>query len=134
VTAVTAGGMRRGLVAGLLATVVATGGLVLREATMTTPHRLVPGTATRIVFDVEHRRRQATADDVRTLWALCREPLTDTQKAAALETTGPARGAVVVAPGLGPHQQRRVRGCLEDLTLDRRVGRVVALAPTRPLD
>jgi hypothetical protein len=113
---------------GLLLVPLVAGLVVLREATLTEPDQLVPGTATRVVFDVEHRRRPATADDVRTLWAVCREALSAAQRAAQVETSEPGRGEVVVSPALGSHQERRVRGCLEDLTLDRRLGEIVELA------
>ena len=119
-------------VALLLLPALAVGVLVLRAGTMAETDQLVPGTATRISFEVDRRDGAGSADDARTLWAVCSRVLTPAQRAAELEVAVAGRASVTVSPAVGEHQTRRLRGCMEDATLDRVLARVTELRDVAP--
>ena len=106
---------------------LALGVFALRSATMAEPDRLVPGTRTTVVFEVDRRDRDGSADDVRALWAVCSRVLSPEQRAAELGVAAQGRGRVTVSPAVGELQRKRLKGCIEDTILDRLLGRVVEL-------
>ncbi|HEX2038367.1 MAG TPA: hypothetical protein VHF47_01400 [Acidimicrobiales bacterium] len=76
-------------------------------------------TSMEIVFDVSTRNPKRPALlAAQGLWGACQGTVYRTTGAGAVEVEG-RRARVVVHPALGTHGQRRLRGCLEDVTVDR---------------
>lgn len=100
----------------------------LADATQTRPDPVLPvSSTTRVVFAVEHARVGpdlfATASH---LWGTCAPQLSARHRLMRLEPV-PGGVAAVVAPGVGPYAERRLRGCLRDAVLDRVRGDVRAI-------
>lgn len=122
----------------LLATVgVAVGiGLVVdvvADATQTRPDRLDGGATT--VVDLRFRGTQAVAEPERhasNLLAAC-SPVFDREVTTlAVVGRGDGRVRVVLDADLGEHGTTRLRGCIEDTTLDRVQARVVEIIEVPP--
>ena len=96
------------------------------DLTQGRPEPAQGGTQTVLVYDVATRRTARTdAEAARALWAVC-ESLTYHRVVAGPDEV--ADGWMVrMEPALGRQASARVEGCLEDLTLDRLVGRVVSM-------
>ena len=116
----------------LLLPALGLGVLVLRSATMAETDRLVPGTVTSLAFEVDRRGGPGTDDDARALWAVCSRVLSADQREAELEVGSAGSASVEVSPAIGKHQQRRLKGCLEDATLDRALARLTDFRSTTP--
>ena len=114
------------VVAGALAVGAVVGLDVLGDATQTRPDHPNPGAATEVVFDVSVRGSRDVRQAAQSLWGAC---LTTMQRATspADVTVDDGQATVVVRPALGTHARTRLRGCLEDATLDRILARVVSM-------
>ncbi len=111
---------------------VAAGVDALGDATQTRPDAVVAGSRTEITLAVRVRTPALTPlGAARALWAVCAG---EASSATVEPGVTPAGDHFVVAaePALGPNAWRRVQGCLEDLTVDGVLGRVVAVAATTP--
>jgi hypothetical protein len=115
--------MRR-LVAFLaVAVALVVGVKVLMEATQNRPDTPAAGSSSTIEFTVSadnFQRGEAAAADA--LWAVCASTV-DGDVSTRPQPVGPA-WRVSISPALGEHGEKRLVGCLEDLTVDRAVGRV----------
>jgi hypothetical protein len=100
---------------------------VLGDLTQTRPDHPNPGARSEVVFDVRTRDPNSPVlPAAQGLWSACQGTIRrDTGPADVVVVDGRAR--VVVAPALGTHARQRLRGCLEDATLDRVRGDVVAV-------
>ena len=111
-----------------VATVVGIG--MLMEATQNRPDDPLPGSSSTLAFTVSTRDfpgGEQTA--ARTLMAVCATTVDDstiTVPAPAHQAVDAADRAwqVTITPALGEHGRKRLEGCLEDVTLDRVIGRV----------
>ena len=105
---------------------------VLADATQSRPDPVRTGEVTEFVIAVEEDRfGPGEAAAAAALWAVCAaqttsRPTTD----GGPEALGDGRYRVVLAPAVGEHDQRKLVGCLEDLTIDRVRGDVVAFRHT----
>lgn len=115
--------MKRALVAvvalvAVIATVVA-----LAEATQNRPDPVRAGSVTTVSFTVATRGAQrGESAAASALWAVCSATVPGDVSPA--EDDG-AAWIGTVEPAIGEHGEKRLVGCLEDLTLDRVVGRVL---------
>jgi len=119
--------MRRSLaiLAGLLALVGSVH--VLREATQNRPDPVIEGSVTTVDFSVAtHRYPRGEGAAATTLWAVCSSTVGG-EVSPSPEATGADRWRVTIRPAVGDHGEQRLVGCLEDVTIDRVVGHVVAL-------
>jgi hypothetical protein len=114
---------------------VAAGIDVVADATQTRPDQLVRDTTT--VIDLEFRGERATADPTRhasDLVRVCASQsfVREIPEMAVLDlgTTG---ARVLLAADLGDHGATRLRGCLEDTTLERIQASVVNLTELPPV-
>ncbi len=99
---------------------------VLADFTQTRPDER-RDTSMEIVFDVSTRNpKRAALPAAQGLWGACQGTAYRGTGAGAVEVDG-RRARVVVHPALGTHAQRRLRGCLEDVTVDRVKASVVAM-------
>ena len=97
------------------------------DLTQTRPDQPRPGSQSEIVLAVEARGRQRTplyASE--SLWGACRGTVSQRLAAPGVVEVEPGRVRLVTEPALGNHAWRRLRGCLEDTTLDLVKARVVS--------
>ena len=117
--------MKRLLTVVVLLAALAAGVYAMAEATQNRPDRDVAGSTTTVRFDVTTRdvhRGEHTA--AATLWAVCAA----TVPGAISGPTGvDGEWEATIEPAIGEHGTRRLTGCLEDVTLDRVIGRVVTM-------
>lgn len=114
----------------LLAVVTAVGVVGLQEladATRNEGDHHVPGSQSEIVLDVRTRRSDIDLG-AEGLWAACHLTVgfADVVEPISRVAGGPGPGAddegrysVTVTPALGKNDERRLRGCLQDGTVDR---------------
>ena len=112
---------------GVLVVAVAAGALYgLREATQNRPDEVRPGTATELTLDVRTRGGYPADLGAQGLWGMCQQTVGDNRLRAPITEMAPGRFTLVVEPALGTHAGRRLRGCLEDATVPRVSGDLVA--------
>jgi hypothetical protein len=116
--------MKRLVLAVAIVAVLVGGVDVLGDLTQSRPDPVVDGAVTELVIGVE-QDRFAQGDDAAAaaLWAVCAGQ-TKSRAEAAPVAVEPGRYRVVLAPAVGEHEERKLRGCLEDLTVDRVLGDV----------
>ena len=121
--------MRRAVSTLALVLVLVGGVFAMREATQNRPDPVVDGSETTIDFTVDTQRfRRGETAGAATLWAVC----SATIGGDITPVPAPVDGAwrVSVTPAIGEHGENRLVGCLEDLTVDKVVGDVVAITST----
>ena len=97
---------------------------VLGDLTQSRPDPVQADAVTELVLTVEQDRfAQGTAGAASALWAVCAGQ-TASQPTELLTDLADGRYRVVLAPAVGEHEERKLRGCLEDLTVDRVLGDV----------
>ena len=73
----------------------------------------------------EDRFAPGEADAAAALWAICAAQTSSRVIGdGELRPIGDGRYRVVLRPAVGHHEQKKLTGCLEDLTVDRVVGDV----------
>jgi hypothetical protein len=96
---------------------------LIMEATQDGPDPRAPGSSSTIEFTVtannKHGGESAAAA---ALWAVCSTTVDGTMSQRPQALGGAWR--VTVAPEIGPRGQRRLIGCIEDMTIERVIGRV----------
>lgn len=118
--------MRAALVILLLAVLAAAAVDALGDRTQNRPDAMVPGTATRVVFDVDTYDAQQPLDQsARALWYVCAQTIPNQIVSVDVNPAGTA--TAVVSPGLGDHGRKRIEGCLNDATIDRVRGNVLSV-------
>jgi hypothetical protein len=115
-------------VAALVLGVVAVIGVSsLADLTQNRPDPVVDGSSTVLTFDVGTRDYNGTdTEAAQALWAVCAATVSGA-------TTGPtalANGhySVSISPAIGTNGDKRLRGCLQDGTLDRVQGHVTSVS------
>ena len=115
---------------------VVIGGLAivgLAAATQNRPDPRVAGTASDVTFDVRVGERPGGEEGAAlSLWAVCAATLGSVD-------VGPVTAAgdawtVHVEPAVGEHAHRRLKGCIEDLTLPRVRGELVSVVDVPTAD
>lgn len=121
------------VVTGVLIIVAAVVVDLLGDLTQTRPDHVPPGAATEVVYQVVLRDeddRRPMLQWAQGLWGACQGTIE--RRTGPMDVTVSGHTArVVVAPSLGTHARTRLRGCLEDATLDRMRGDVVAMRLVR---
>jgi hypothetical protein len=118
---------KQAVTAGVLAMAAVLSVDVLGDLTQTRPDDPRPGGRSEIVFDVVTRDPRASAlAAAQALWGACQGTI-ERRTSPADVAVDEERARVEVAPALGTHARQRLRGCLEDATLDRVRGDVVAI-------
>jgi hypothetical protein len=114
--------MKRALIAVALVAATVLGIDALGDLTQSRPDPIRDDAVTELVVSVE-QDRFAQGDDAAAaaLWAVCAGQTRSRADAppAAVEE---GRYRIVLAPAVGEHEARKLRGCLEDLTVDRVLG------------
>jgi hypothetical protein len=96
----------------------------LGDLTQDRPDPPRPGSRSEIVLRVSARGAGPDAAD--RLWAACEGTVRVRSVPPHPVFLGDGTWRVVTEPAVGPRAWKRLRGCLEDLTLDRVLGRVVS--------
>ena len=117
--------MRRVIVAVVLAAVTAGAVYLLAEATQNRPDTVAADSVGTVTFEVRTRRFPEAIDPGAALWAVCQA--TGSTSTIRFESPSEGRYVATISPALGKHSRRRMEGCLEDGTLDRVSGNVIAV-------
>ena len=120
----------RWLVMVVIAGAAALGVKELGDRTQTRPEVVDPASRAEVTFSVRtHGYLGPTDDAARTLWEVCRPQLGWRTQVVEAPQVEAGQLSVVVNPAPGRHATLRLRGCIEDATLDRVNGRLVAITP-----
>jgi hypothetical protein len=118
---------------GVLAAGLAAGIDQLADLTQDRPDPVEPGSRTTVTFKVTSRLHPTgQLADAQALWGACQGTSHAVALEPGVEPAGPGRFAVTVTPRLGAHAARRLRGCLEDVIIDRVQAQVVDLRDQPP--
>jgi hypothetical protein len=118
--------MRRLLAFAVAAPLIAVGILVMRERLENRPDPIVPGTESVVRFRADvYDAPQPRGAVVEALWHVCNQ--TVASQLVDLDVLDGGVGVATVAPALGPHQRRRLTGCLQDATIDRVRGELLSI-------
>ena len=94
---------------------------LLADATQSRPDRVRADEVTELVVDVDVDRfnpGEAAAADA--LWAVCAAQTRSRPTTAdGPEPLGDGRYRLILTPAVGEHDERKLVGCLEDLTIER---------------
>ena len=104
--------------------------MAMMEATQNRPDEVRAGTLTTVTFDVSTREvERGEPAAANALWAVCAGTVS-----GAVSTPVEIDGAwqVTIEPAIGEHGENRLVGCLEDVTIDRVIGRVLAVETSDP--
>jgi hypothetical protein len=120
--------VRRAAAIGVLVVAATAAVDVLGDLTQTRPDRPLARSSTEVVYQVILRDEgsQSVAKAAQGLWGACQGTIERATSPSDVRLTGPV-AQVVVHPALGAHAKRRLEGCLEDATLDRVRGDVIAM-------
>ncbi len=114
-------------------TVLALAGLVmgidvLADLTQDRPDRVLPGSRSEVVLEVDSRDRTGSELlSAQGLWGACQGTVRQRLVEPGVVQLADGNFLLTTAPALGEHAWRRLQGCLEDATLDRAQGLVVDL-------
>jgi hypothetical protein len=118
------------LAAVVTAVALAVGIVAVREATQNRPDPVVDGSTTVVDFDVAlHRYRRGEPAAAAALWVVCSASVGG--EVSAVPEPVEDHWQVRITPAIGDHGRARLVGCLEDVTIDRVVGDVIALRTSR---
>lgn len=102
-----------------LGALVVTSIAVLAAATKNRPDELRAGTSSTVALTVFTNDRIDPANAARRLWHACSGTIPSELAVASFEaSTAGSNVSIRLRPALGPNGERRLRGCLEDATLD----------------
>jgi hypothetical protein len=100
----------------------------LADLTQTRPEAIDPGSRAEVTISVEtHGYLGPSEDAARALWAVCMPQLGSATRAVSLAQVSGGELSVTVSPAPGRHSTKRLRGCLDDATIDRVRGDLVAI-------
>ena len=107
----------------LLGLVVATLGGIdwLADLTQNRPDQVLPRSRSEVVLDVtvRHHWGPGRLTTAQGLWGACQHTAFRRLVAPGMVEIGEGRFRVVTEPALGENAWRRLKGCLEDVTVDR---------------
>jgi hypothetical protein len=117
--------MKRIVIVLVLLVVAVLGVDVLGDLTQSRPDSVQDGTATELVMSVEEDRFRPGQDAAaHALWSVCAAQTRSQPVGTGIEPVGDGQYRVVLEPAVGHHEELKLVGCLEDLTIDRVVGNV----------
>ncbi len=111
---------RRLLLLGLVVATVA-GIDWLADLTQNRPDQVLPGSRSEVVLDVtvRHHFDPGRLTTAQGLWGACQHTAFRRLVGPGMVEIGEGRFHVVTEPALGDNAWRRLKGCLEDITVDR---------------
>ncbi len=113
--------MKRALLLVGLVVVAVVGIDWLADLTQNRPDQVLPGSRSEVVLKVtvRHRFEPAGLTTAEGLWGACQHTAFRQLLEPGIAEVGAGRFRVVTEPALGDHAWRRLKGCLEDITVDR---------------
>jgi len=91
----------------------------------------VPGSRSVVTFDVDtYDAQQPIEQAARALWYACNQAVPSHLESLSIGEGG--SGVATLAPAMGPHDRKRLTGCMHDATLDRIRGEVISIVDDRP--
>ncbi len=118
--------MKRALLLLVAALALAMGVDKLADLTQDRPDRILAGTRSEIVLDLQSRDRGGSALlSAQGLWGACQGTVRHRLAEPGVIEIADGRFRLVTEPALGEHSWRRLQGCLEDTTLDKVKAHVV---------
>ncbi len=125
--------MKRTVLLLLAAVALAVGIDALADLTQDRPDRVVPGSRSEVVLDVDSRDRGGSALlSAQGLWGACQGTVRHRLVEPGVVQLSEGRFRLQTEPSLGEHSWRRLQGCLEDTTLDRVKAHVVSKRDLAP--
>ena len=125
--------MKRAAIWLAVAVVIAVSVDVLGDLTQNRPDERVPGSRSEVVVEIRERSVYTSPfDAARRLWAICEGTVHNKAVAPGIVHLGGDLFQVTMEPAVGEHSWRRLKGCLEDLTVDQVLGEVVRKSDIRP--
>jgi hypothetical protein len=125
--------MKRTLLLLAAAIAVSMGVDALADLTQDRPDRVLPGTRSEIVLDVQsHDRGGSALLSAQGLWGACQGTVRHRLAEPGVTEVADGRFRLVTVPALGEHSWRRLQGCLEDTTLDKVKAHVVSKRDISP--
>ena len=109
----------------------------LADLTQNRPDPELPGSRSEVVLDVtvRHHWSPAELNTAQGLWGACQHTAFRRLVEPGIMEVGEGRFRVVTEPSLGDNAWRRLKGCLEDITVDRVKADIVSkrdYPPARP--
>ena len=105
----------------------------LADLTQDRPDRVLPGSKSEVVLEVDSRDRGGSALlSAQGLWGACQGTVRHRLVEPGLVELSEGRFRLQTEPALGEHSWRRLQGCLEDTTLDRVKAHVVSKRDLAP--
>ena len=118
--------MKRALLVLLAVAALAIGVDGLADLTQDRPDRILPGSRSEILLDLQSRDRGGSALlSAQGLWGACQGTVRHRLAEPGVVQVSDGRFRLVTEPALGEHAWRRLQGCLEDTTLDKVKAHVV---------
>ena len=112
-----------------LAALVFLGIDALGDLTQDRPDAPKAGHRSEIVLHVEERSPHTSlVEAAEGLWALCQSTVHNRLVPPGMVALDDGRFRLLMDPAVGEHSWRRLKGCLEDMSLDQTVARVVSKA------
>jgi hypothetical protein len=125
--------MKRALVIAVAVAALVIGVDVLADLTQDRPDRVLPGSRSEIVLDVQSRDRGGSALlSAQGLWGACQGTVRHRLAEPGVIEVADGRFRLITEPALGEHSWRRLQGCLEDTTLDKVKAHVVSKRDVGP--
>lgn len=118
--------MKRRVIVLVLCVLVVAGIDVLGDLTQDRPDRVQPGSRTEILLKVRNRDVHGSGiEGAQGLWGVCQSTLHNRLVPPGVVHVAGDHFRLVTEPAIGEHAWRRLRGCLEDLTVDQVLGQVI---------
>ena len=118
--------MRKALIILLVAVLAAAVVDGLRDRTQNRVDEAVAGSRSMVTFDVDTSdAQQPIVESAQALWYACNQTVAN--RLIALRIGDGGSGVATVSPALGPHERKRLTGCLKDATIDRVRGDVLGI-------
>ena len=125
--------MKRTVLLLVAAAALALGIDALADLTQDRPDRVLPGSKSEVVLEVDSRDRGGSALlSAQGLWGACQGTVRHRLVEPGLVELSEGRFRLQTEPALGEHSWRRLQGCLEDTTLDRVKAHVVSKRDLAP--
>jgi hypothetical protein len=125
--------MRRAVIWLGVAALVALTVDTLGDLTQDRPDPMRARSRSDIVLEVRERNvHSSPLEAAQGLWAICQTTVHTAAVAPGVVAAGEGRFRVTLDPAVGEHSWRRLKGCLEDMTVDQVVARVVSKSDVAP--
>lgn len=125
--------MKRAAIWLAVAVLAAVGMDALGDLTQDRPDVTVAGSRSDIVVELRERSFHSSAlEAAEGLWGICQGTVHNRLVPPGVVPLDDSRFLATIEPAVGKHSWRRLKGCLEDMTVDRTIARVVSKSDLLP--